>query len=102
MAGLLAMGLGGMSMPGMAPADVMNDPYMSESNPIMDALIAHFMKTDKATRKPMGMKKQGTIEPLVKKKSESGAKMRETKGPIKARTAHRIAERRDRLTSQIP
>lgn len=97
MAGLLPHTLAGQ----LTPQDVANSPYMLDSNPILDLLVRYFQQTDsqKLPGRPVAKAKP---EPEREPPSSSiSRRMRDTKGPIQAKSAKRHASKRDRLTDEL-
>lgn len=77
--------------------EVYADPYMRDSNPLMDFLIRQLMQTNPEFLKP------GQPESSMgKRDGKASEKMRQTKGPVKAKTATEIANRRDKIMKEIP
>jgi hypothetical protein len=86
---------------GLRPDQVANEPYMLDSNPILDLLMRYFQETE-------GVAKPGRLSRSVKPEPEPtpdrssiSKRMRETDGPIQAKTAKRHASKRDRLTDEL-
>lgn len=99
MAGIAARGM-------LSPQEVANDPWMRESNPIMDMLIALFSQTEAppptGKHRPAPSSGQDPAEKAAGRGQRTGESMRKAKGPIKARTARRYANRRDEMMRKIP
>lgn len=89
MSGLLVHQLAGQ----LTPEELARQPYMRDSNPLMDLLIAYFQQTEGV--QPFGRK--GVGQPTPKPPSSVSERMRATAGPIKAETPKRIARERDKI-----
>jgi hypothetical protein len=98
----------------LTEAQVANDPYMNESNPLMDMLIDYYMQTKGQVIRRPGVDKNtptmlqdGLTSMIFADKPPQGIsgtvnKMRDTKGPIKANKPKKIASEREKIMKEIP